>query len=144
MWGAVTELRDSRPAPRVPVWLALLVLAAALVAAAMLDGSAASTVVAVVAVVAGWVAVAGMARRWTLGPWGAVAAGSAVAGILLVRDPGYRLPGVLLLVVGLVALPILLAIARVKRYADRIPEPHRTTDGSDLLGGGRVDEGPFD
>ncbi|TDU88075.1 hypothetical protein EV138_1614 [Kribbella voronezhensis] len=142
----MTELRDPRPAPRVPAWLALLVLVAALVAAATLDESAASTAAAVVAVVAGWLAVAGMARRWTIGPWGAVAAGAAVAGILLLRDPGYRLPGVLLLVVGLVGLPILLAIARVKRYADRIPEPGRTTDGSELLGGGNVEpgSGPFD
>jgi hypothetical protein len=142
----VTELRDSRPAPRVPVWLALVALVAALVAAAVLDGSAASSGAAVVAVAAGWLAVAGMARHWTIGPWGAVAAGSAVAGILLLRDPGYRLPGVLLLVVGLVGLPLLLAIARVKRYADRIPEQRPTTDGSDLFGSGRVEpgSGPFD
>jgi O-antigen/teichoic acid export membrane protein len=141
----VADLLEQRPAPKVPVWLAVVVLVAALVATAALHGEGPATAATVVAVIAGWFAVAGMARRWTLGPWGAVAAAAAACGLLLLRDPSYRVLGVLFLVVGLLALPALLAIARLKRYADRLPDAPPRTDPSDLFNSNRVDpgSGPF-
>ncbi|TCO46264.1 hypothetical protein EV646_107288 [Kribbella antiqua] len=138
----MAELRDVRPAPRVPVWVAIIVLLAALAATAVVDGEAAGTVATIVAVLAGWLAAAGTARRWTIGPWGALAAAAAACGILLLQDPGYRVLGGLFVAVGLLGLPLILAIARVKRYADRMPETPRSTEASDLFGSGRVDSGP--
>ncbi|MFK4088258.1 hypothetical protein ACI2LF_29365 [Kribbella sp. NPDC020789] len=44
------------------------------------------------------------------------------------------MPGALFLVLGLVALPVLLVIARIKRAADRLPDPPNS-EGSDLFGG---------
>jgi hypothetical protein len=128
------------------VWIAGLVLVAALVATAIFDGEAAATTATIVAVVCGWLTVAGTARRWTIGPWGALAAGAAACGILLLRDPGYRVLGVLFALVGILSLPLLLAIARIKRSADRLPEPTASSEGSDLFGSGRVEpgSGPFD
>jgi hypothetical protein len=141
----VADLLEQRSAPKVPVWLAVVIFVAALVATAALHGEGPATAATVVAIVAGWLAVAGMARRWTIGPWGALAAAAAACGLLLLRDPTYRVLGVLFLIVGLLALPSLLAIARVKRYADRIPDRPQHTDPSDLFNSNRVDpgSGPF-
>jgi hypothetical protein len=74
-----------------------------------------------------------------------VAAAAAACGLLLLRDPSYRVLGVLFLVVGLLAFPALLAIARLKRYADRLPDVPPRTDPSDLFNSNRVDpgSGPF-
>jgi len=142
----VPELLEQRRAPRVPVWLAVVVLIAALAATAALHGEGPATAATVVAIVAGWLAVAGMARRWTTGPWGALAAAAAACGLLMLRDPTYLILGVIFLAVGVLGFPILLAIARLKRYADRLPEPTRRTEGSDLFGGNNIEPGtgPFD
>jgi hypothetical protein len=105
-----------------------VVLVAALVVTAISADDTVLTVATIAAVVAGWVAVSSVARRWTIGPWGAVAAAAAACGILLVRDPGYRVLGILFVAVGLIALPVLLAVARVKRYADRLPDAPTRTD----------------
>ena len=127
----MSELRDVRPAPRIPVWLGFLVLVVALVVTAIAAGETLATVAVAAAVVSGWVVVAGTARRWTIGPWGAVVAAAVACGILLVQQPGYVALGVLFIAFGVIGMPVLLAIARVKRSADRLPDVPTRTDSVD-------------
>ncbi len=141
----MADLLEQRPAPKVPVWLAVVVLVAALAAIAVLHSEGPATAATAAAIIAGWLAVAGTARRWTLGPWGALAAAATASGLLLLHDPTYRVLGILFLIVGLLAFPAFLAIARLNRYTNRLPDKPPHIDPSDLFTSNRVDpgSGPF-